>query len=382
MATLLLIIIYMAFISLGLPDSLIGVSWPAIREEFSLGLEYGGIISLVITLGTISSSLLSGYVIARFKTYKVIVFSVLLTLIALVGYAMSEHFVFFVLFSIPMGFGAGSIDTALNHYVAVNYKPHHMNWLHSFWGVGATAGPVIMAYYLLDEGWRSGFMSIAILQFIFLVILTLSLPLWKEKESEKKEERRQHFKLKNIKGVLFALLIFMLYVSLELSIGVWGSSYLVIDRSFNVSDAANIIALYYGGITLGRFLSGLASFKLSNRTLINFGIVLIFLGTFTLAVLKSPPIMTASFVVIGLGLSPIFPSMVHDTPAHFGEEKAQYVIGYQIASAYIGGAIFPPLFGLLFGAISITLFPYLMFILTVCLVISLLALRITIAKKA
>jgi fucose permease len=372
MATLLLIIIYMAFISLGLPDSLIGVSWPAIRDDYGLGLEYGGYISLVITIGTISSSLLSGYIIAKLQTGKVIIFSILLTVIALLGYALSDSFFFLVLFAIPMGFGAGSIDTALNHYVAIHYKSHHMNWLHSFWGVGATAGPIIMSYYLVDDSWRSGFLTIAIIQFVFMIILTLSLPLWHDDKKAQQESLDQH---KNghvfqIKGIIFALMIFMFYVAIELSVGVWGSSFLVISKGLLSTDSAQIIALYYGGITLGRFISGIASFKYTNKALISTGILLVFIGAVCLLVIRNQQIMMVSFVILGLGLSPIFPSMIHDTPKNFGEKNAQYVIGYQIAFAYLGGAIFPPLLGFIYANLTINLFPYTIVLLAVVLLIS------------
>ncbi|MGS0973535.1 MAG: MFS transporter [Candidatus Izemoplasmataceae bacterium] len=372
MATLLLIIIYMAFISLGLPDSLIGVSWPLIRGEYNLGLEYGGFISLVITIGTISSSLLSGHIIARLQTGKVIILSILLTIIALIGYSVSDSFLFLVMFSIPMGFGAGSIDTALNHYVAIHYKPHHMNWLHSFWGVGATAGPIIMSYFLVDENWRRGFLAIALVQFVFMVVLTLSLPLWHDDKSAQKESLAKHKNghIFQVKGVIFALLIFLFYVALEVSVGVWGSSYLVLNKSLLASDAARIIALYYGGITLGRFISGLASFKFSNKILIYSGIVLVFVGSLGLILASNQTLMMSSFIILGLGLSPVFPSMIHDTPKNFGEENAQYVIGYQIAFAYIGGAIFPPILGLIYANLSISLFPYTILVLAIILLIS------------
>lgn len=374
----------MAFISLGLPDSLIGVSWPLIREEYALGLEYGGYISLVITIGTISSSLLSGFIISRVQTGKIIVFSILLTIIALIGYSYTDSFLYLLLFSIPMGFGAGSIDTALNHYVAIHYKPHHMNWLHSFWGVGATAGPIIMSYYLVDDHWRNGFIAIAIIQFAFMVILTLSIPLWNDDKKTRKEQspKNKNHQVLKINGVAFALLIFLVYVALEASIGIWGSSFLVLSKSMLASDAAKIIALYYGGITIGRFVSGLASFKFDNNLLIFTGIILVFIGSLGLLLMDNQLFMTLSFVLLGLGLSPIFPSMMHDTPKNFGQEHAQYIIGYQIAFAYIGGALFPPLLGLLYATISISLFPFSVLVLAIALVASINALYFIINKKS
>jgi len=373
----------MAFISLGLPDSLIGVSWPSIRNEYGLGLEYGGYITLVITIGTISSSLLSGYIIAKLQTGKVIIFSILLTIIALLGYALSDSFIFLILFAIPMGFGAGSIDTALNHYVAIHYKPHHMNWLHSFWGVGATAGPVIMSYFLADGDWRNGFLTIAIIQFVFMIILTLSLPMWHDDNKVQKEALTQHKKghVFQINGVIFALMIFLFYVALEASVGIWGSSFLVFSKGLLTKEAAQIIALYYGGITMGRFLSGIASFKYNNKILIFSGIILVFIGALALLLARSQQIMMASFVILGLGLSPIFPSMIHDTPKNFGIKNAQYVIGYQMAFAYVGGAIFPPLLGLLYANLTINLFPYTIVLLAVALLISINLLFLSINKR-
>lgn len=374
MATLLLILIYLAFISLGLPDSIIGVSWPAMREQFGLSLEYGGYISLIVTIGTITSSLLSGWIIKHLKTGKVIVFSILLTSLALFGYSQSNQYLYILLLALPLGFGAGSIDTALNNYVALHYKPHHMNWLHSFWGVGASTGPLIMSYFLLNGTWQKGFLTIAIIQFSLMLLLTLSLPLWKKFDTSQnqttetsKEANTPRTSIKNIKGVIYALLIFLVYCAIEFSVGIWGSSYLVISKAVMVSKAAQIVTIYYLGITTGRFISGIFSFFLTNRKLIFGGITLIFVGGLLLFLSKSILMLTVSFGILGLGLAPIFPSMIHDTPRNFGKENSQYVVGYQIAFAYIGSAIFPSLFGLLYSNITIEIFPLTIFLLSVLL---------------
>ncbi len=380
MAIILLILIYIAFISLGLPDSLIGVAWPAIRADFGLGLEYGGYISFIVTMGTVISSLLSGYFISKLKTGKVIAFSILLTSLALYGISKSNTFILMLVFALPLGFGAGSIDTAINNYVALHYKPHHMNWLHSFWGVGATAGPFIMSFYLRDSNWQKGFLTIAIIQFVFLILVSFSIPLWKKNEDNGHETDLAQKKVKifKIKGVIYALLIFLVYCAIEFSVGIWGSSYLVINKGLVVADAARLITLYYLGITVGRFISGILSFFASNKQIIYGSIVVIFIGSIVLLLSKNTTMVWISFIIIGLGLAPIFPTMIHDTPRNFGKENSQHVIGYQIAFAYIGSAIFPATFGIIFSKVSINLFPLLIVVLAglLLLFVSMLMIRV------
>lgn len=371
MTIILLFIIYLAFISLGLPDSVFGVAWPAIRDSFGLNLELGGYVSFTITIGTVLSSLFSGYIISKLKTGKVITISVFLTAIALFGFSKSNSFAFLLICAFPLGFGAGSIDTALNNYVAINYKPHHMNWLHSFWGIGATLGPLIMSLYLNDLNWQGGYLTISIIQFVFLIILTFALPLWKKNsESNKDTEKPKintNVRIFKIKGVTYALFIFLVYCAIEFSVGIWGSSYLVMSKGLDIADAARFIMVYYFGITGGRFIAGILSFKLSSKHLIFGGIALALIGTALLLFTNTEIMLWISFAIIGCGLAPIFPGMIHDTPRNFGEENSQYVIGYQIAFAYIGMAIFPSIFGFIFSHISIELFPILVFALSILL---------------
>jgi fucose permease len=383
MAALLLLIIYIAFISLGLPDAIFGVAWPQMQIDLSLGLELGGYPALITTFGTVLSSLLSGYIIAKLKTGRVIVFSVFLTAFALLGISQSNSFIVILIFAFPLGFGAGSIDTALNNYVALNYKPHHMNWLHSFWGVGATLGPLIMSHYLLELDWHKGYFVIALIQITFLIILCFSLPLWKKNadNGHHKEETKVKPNIFKIKGVIYALLIFLVYCAIEFSIGLWGPSYLVINKGISVAKAAQYIMLYYLGITGGRFISGLLTFKFKNRQLIFGGVAVVFIGGLLLLLSKSNILVLASLIIIGMGLAPIFPSMIHDTPVNFGKENSQYVVGYQIAFAYIGFAIFPPVFGYIFSIINISLFPIFIFILSFILLLLLITLVIKISHK-
>ena len=383
MAAILLLLIYIAFISLGLPDSIFGVSWPAIMNDLSLDLEYGGFISLITTFGTVLSSLFSGYIISKLKTGKVVILSILLTALALFGFAYTNSYIIILLLAFPLGFGAGSIDTALNNYVALHYKPHHMNFLHSFWGVGATIGPLIMSHYLLELDWHKGYLVIALIQFVFLAILIFSLPLWKKNQQSNHKEEKTNPKtaILKIKGVSYALGIFLIYTALEFSIGMWGSSYLVMNKGLDMSLAAKIITVYFLGITGGRFLSGLLSFKLKNRQLIYGGIFIVFIGALLLLIAKSETLLWISYIVMGIGLAPIFPSMIHDTPRNFGKANSQYVVGYQIAFAYIGIGVFPTIFGFLFSLVSVNLYPLIIFIMAAILLLLFNILVIRLGRK-
>lgn len=367
---ILLMIIYLAFISLGLPDALLGVAWPLVRQEWTMGLDAAGLISIVVTVGTISSSLLSGKLIKRFGEGKITFMSGLLTGIALLGYSVAPSFIWFILLALPLGFGAGSVDTALNHFVATHFKAHHMNWLHSFWGVGATAGPLLMGSIIASTGsWRKGYLFVALIQLFLAAIIFISLPLWKKHAAEQAEQTNQDLEENNNSissskyivlrpGVPFALLIFMVYCAGEYAMGLWGASYLIQKRELALETAASWVALYYGGITAGRILAGFISFKLNNKQLITLGVLIAFVGSIFLVANLSNGLSMMAFILIGLGFAPIFPSMVHETPKRFGNKIAQSVIGYQMASAYIGVAVFPPLLGVVMQRSGIGLYPF------------------------
>lgn len=356
---LLLFIIYIAFISLGLPDTIIGVSWPVMREYFNLPIDRIGYVSLVMTVSTVISSLMSGFLIDRLGTAKVVLVSIFLTAIALLGISIIPTFYWLLLLALPLGFGAGSIDTALNNYVALHYRAHHMNWLHGFWGVGASLGPFIVSFTLLSSGWRLGFSTISIIQFVIFGIVLLTIPLWKDTKRQGKKSKKRNAYL--IKGVPLAVVIFMTYCAIEFSIGLWGSSYLVDDKLLPADSAAQVIAIYYLGITLGRFLSGALSFKFSNRNLIYSGIIVMMIGVSLMNINLNYSIIYLPYLIVGVGLAPIFPSLVHETPKLFGEENSQYVIGYQLAGAYLGGSVFPPIFGVAASLIGIWIFPIYIF---------------------
>lgn len=347
---LLLLVIYLAFISLGLPDSLLGSAWPVMFEDLGVPLDYAGIISMIVAAGTVVSSLLSGKLIGKFGVAAVTTFSVLMTAMALMGFAYSHHFLFLCLLAIPLGLGAGSVDAALNNYVALHFQAKHMNWLHSFWGVGAAIGPLIMAGYLAKgESWNNGYQTIAWIQIALVVILVFSLPLWVK--SDRIEESNQDTKspnqwrlLKTLPGLNQALLVFFCYCTIEATFGLWGASYLVLERGIDVDQAARLTSLYYLGITIGRFLSGFLTLHFTNRQLVQLGLGVIALGLFLLFLPFSESILPG-FLLVGLGCAPIFPSLLHETPVNFGEKNSQTIMGMQMASAYVGITLMPFLFG-------------------------------------
>ncbi|MFC0477225.1 sugar MFS transporter [Robertmurraya beringensis] len=370
MATFFLVIIYLAFISLGLPDSLLGVTWPLMRSEYGAPMEMAGWLFMTIAGATIVSSLFTGKVLNRFGTGKVTFISCLLTAVAILGFNFAPSIIWLFICAIPLGLGAGCVDAALNNYVAAHYKAHHMSWLHCFWGVGATLGPIIMSSFLTgDQSWRSGYFTIAGLQFGLVVILFLTLPLWEKVASKSNNKLNTEIDVSNsqttknekplqIKGVKLAMATFLFYCGAEAGIGLWGSSYLVNVKDLSVGVAAQWVSLYYGGITIGRFLTGFITLKVDNKTLIRSGQLTALAGTILL-LLPLPSIFSlVGLILIGLGLAPIFPCMLHETPTRFGKEHSQTIMGYQMALAYTGSTFLPPLLGLLAAQTTIGIFPY------------------------
>lgn len=372
MATFFLMIIYMAFISLGLPDSLLGSAWPVMHTSLAVPVGSAGAISMITAGGTIVSSLMSGKVIRRLGTGKVTFISVFLTSMALFGFSLSPNIYFLMIMAIPLGLGAGSIDSALNNFVALHYEARHMSWLHSFWGVGATLGPIIMASFLTKgESWRNGYRTVAIIQFLFFLVLFATLPLWKKydtPEEEKGEQRDQDVIERSenpykIPGVKYALFTFFAYCAIESTTGLWGSTYLVESRGISPETAARFISLYYGGITVGRFITGFFTMKFPTRTILRAGILLILSGVLCIA-LPLPGFMAIiGLILIGLGCAPVFPGMIHETPTRFGAANSQSVIGIQMAFAYVGSTFMPAFFGLLGGKGGLFIFPYYLLIL-------------------
>ena len=368
---LLLAIIYLAFISLGLPDALLGSAWPTMYTEFGVPVSYAGIISMIIALGTIVSSLQSDRLTRRFGTGKVTAVSVGITAAALLGFSFTHSFWLLCLWAVPYGLGAGSVDASLNNYVALHYKSRHMSWLHCMWGVGATAGPYIMGFALSSgQKWNSGYFYIAVLQIILTGILVFSLPLWKgrsaggETDSAAEGKALSLGEIIRIPGAREIMLCFFCYCALEQTSGLWASSYLTLFKSIPAETAARFAGLFYIGITVGRALSGFLTMKLNDVQMIRLGQGIIAAGILTLFLPGPAFLSLAGLILIGLGCAPVYPCIIHSTPAHFGADKSQAVIGVQMASAYIGTCIMPPIFGLIANHISVGLFPlYLLLIL-------------------
>jgi len=373
MLTLLLVIIYLAFISLGLPDSLLGTAWPAAYKDLGVSVSMAGIVSAVISCGTIISSLMSSRVIRKLGTGLTTTVSVFLTAAALFGFSLSPGYWTMVLFAIPLGLGAGSVDAALNNFVALHYKARHMNWLHSFWGIGASLGPVIMSYFLARSGWRSGYSAIGWIQTVLVAILVSSLPLWKRVSNGQQaaETAGKVFSIKEllgIKGAKQALATFFCYCAVESTTGLWGSSFLVLSRGISPETAASWVSLYYFGITFGRFMSGFLTMRITNKKLVRIGLCMIVLGILLIMAPTVDFILMCGFFMIGLGCAPVFPSLIHDTPENFGSDVSQSMIGLQMACAYIGTTAMPPLFGLVGQYISMSLLPFYLIIITVVMI--------------
>lgn len=346
---LLLIIIYLAFISLGLPDSILGAAWPSMYKYLNVPAHFAGIISMIVAAGTVVSSLLSARLIRRFGVAYITTVSVFMTALALLGFSLFHHFVFLCLLAIPLGLGAGCVDAGLNNYVAIHYKARHMNWLHCFWGVGAAIGPIIMAKYLASgKPWTSGYNTVGWIQVCLGIVLLLSIPIWikspKASDAEGQPARLSFKTGLRIPGLKQALVVFFCYCTIEATFGLWGASYLVFARRWQADDAARLVSLYYLGITIGRLISGFMTLKLNNRQLVYAGQGIIVVGLIVL-LLPAQTTVLPGFFLVGLGCAPIFPSLLHETPRNFGEEYSYAIMGVQMASAYIGITVMPLLFG-------------------------------------
>ncbi len=368
---MLLAIIYLAFISLGLPDSLLGAAWPIMHRELSVPLAWSGVIFMIISAGTVISSLNSDRLNRRFGTGKVTACSVALTCAALFGFSLSTSFWQLCLWAVPYGLGAGGVDAALNNYVALHYASRHMSWLHCMWGIGATVGPYIMGAALsAGSGWQTGYRVIGCLQLILTAALLLSLSLWKKNAAESGEQAMG--KALSLAGILAipgakaVMLAFFCYCALEQTVGLWASSYLVNVRGVDPVTAARYGSLFFFGITGGRAISGFVTYRLNDTQMVRLGQGIIALGVALMILPLGTQIALAGLVLTGLGCAPIYPSIIHSTPAHFGAERSQALIGVQMASAYVGTSLMPPLFGLLSAHLSLAIFPlYLLILLTV-----------------
>jgi len=361
MVHLLLAVIYLAFISLGLPDALLGCAWPTIYPAWDVPVSWAGVVYMIISLGTVVSSLMSDRLTRALGPGKVTALSVACTALALWGYSTSGSFGMLCLWSVPYGLGAGSVDAALNNYVALHYSSRHMSWLHCMWGIGASVGPHIMSRALLGEqGWSGGYQTVALIQTVLTLFLFCSLPLWKgrrmptERQKEKSLSLRQVLK---IPGVKRAMAAFFCYSAVETTVFLWGASYLVLYLGMTEAEGARLGGLFYLGMTAGRALSGFVSAHFNDRQMIRLGQAVTGVGIFVLLLPRGEMSAAAGLLVMGLGCAPIYPCFIHATPVYFGAERSQAVIGVQMACAYVATSFMPPVFGLVAQYISPGLFP-------------------------
>lgn len=377
MCSLLLAIIYLSFISLGLPDSLIGSAWPIMHVDLGVSMSSAGIITIIISVGTIIASFFSNALTNKLGTGLVTAISVTFTALGLIGFSFAKAFWMLCVFAIPYGLGAGAVDAALNNYVALNYPARHLSWLHCMWGVGASISPYIMSFALTGGlGWGSGFRIVFYIQISLSAILFFTLPVWKKcvKKSSNFEnsidriskngaiEQTEQKKVSTasvfgIKGIYLVFIAFFAYCAMEQTAGLWATSYLVNYKGIEATVAAKFASFFYIGITLGRGISGFFAEKLGDKRLIRFGTIIILIGILLVAIPTSaswPSLV--GLIVIGLGCAPVYPAIIHSTPDNFGKENSQAVIGVQMAFAYIGITAMPPLFGLIAEKINIGLY--------------------------
>lgn len=390
MASLLLPIIYLAFISLGLPDSCLGAAWPVMHQELGVPVSYAGIISMLIAGSTVISSLNSDRLTKKFGVGLVTALSVAMTCVSLFGFSICHQFWMLCLIAIPYGLGGGSVDAALNNYVALHYKSRHMSWLHCMWGIGAASGPYLMGFALtFKNNWNAGYRYVGLFQIVLTAILFISLPIWKSRKSEvvsnstsiENEKEAKALSLKDvlkISGARPIMLCFFCYCAIEQTTGLWAASYLNIYKGVDAETAAFFASLFYIGITVGRAINGFVTMKFSDKTLIRIGQGIIAVGIILMFVPGPQILSLAGFIIIGFGCAPIYPCIIHSTPETFGEDKSQAMVGVQMASAYIGTTLMPPLFGLIAKNITISLLP--IFLILLLGLMSLMYLKVS-AKK-
>lgn len=376
MIHLLLAVIYMAFISLGLPDALLGAAWPTMYREFGVPVSYAGVVSVVISCGTIISSLQSDRLTKKLGTGLVTGISVAMTAAALFGFSTSSSYWMLILWAVPYGLGAGSVDASLNNYVALHYASRHMSWLHCMWGVGASLGPYILEYALTGgKTWNMGYRYIAVMQVVLTAVLFLSLPLWKKRTGEENSETGEKAKalklpeIIRIPGAKEVMSAFFCYCAIEMTVGLWGSSYLVFCHGVSAKEAAGLASMFYLGITAGRAVSGFMTIRFDDKEMIRIGEGIISIGVLAMLLPFGKPMAIAGLVLTGLGCAPIYPCTIHSTPAHFGVENSQAIIGVQMASAYTGSLLAPPIFGVLANHISVALFPVFLLVILVVMTV-------------
>lgn len=371
----LIIVIYIVFISLGLPDSLFGVAWPVVHTEFGIAESFASVYSIIVGACTGGVSLVAGKLLRKFGTAKVTFFSTLLTAVGLLGMSFAPNIVVMMIFAVILGYGAGAIDTGLNNFVSLHYKAQHMNWLHCFWGVGVTISPMIMSLFLTGEtgSWRNGYRVVSLLQLLIAVIVMFSLKKWQNVETSceaaAEEETASDAKamdILRIKGVLTSVLSQGLYCAMEFTLGTWGATYAINTFGLSPDVAAKWVSLYYGGIMVGRMISGFVAMKVPDKMLIRGGIFVSFLGIVFLAL----PIGSTSLIgllLIGIGFGPIFPSILHSVPERFGAKYSADITGYHMGGAYGIGFAIQLVFGYVASATTFKITPFVLIGICACL---------------
>ena len=381
----LLVVIYVAFVGLGIPDSLFGAAWPAMHPDLDVPVSWGSLVTMVTCCGTIVSSLSSAALIGRFGTGRVTAVSTALTAAALAGFGVAPSFVWLCLLAIPLGLGAGAIDTALNNYVALHYRATHMNFLHCAYGVGITVSPFLMSLALSGGTWRDGYLEAAAVQAAIMAATIAILPLWSrvghetgadEGPDEPEVRAMSPLALVRRRDVRLACLVFLASVAIEGVCNTWGSSYLVNARGMGAGEAAGMVTVYYVGVTAGRFLSGVLANRLSSKQLVGLGQAITFAAVLVLLAPLPLAAATVGLFLVGFGNSPLYPNMLHLTPRLFGRDLSQAVIGVQMAASYVGALTLPPLFGVVAERVGFWVFPVALFVLSAVVLAAFLGLMV------
>ncbi len=352
--TVLLGLVYLSFVSIGLPDGMLGVAWPVMRLQMDQPLAAVGAITMTMTACSAASSLMAGAVVQRIGTGAVVATSCLMTALGILGFSVAPSFGWLVALAVPLGLGAGAVDASLNHFVSAHYSSRHMNWLHGFWGVGATTGPLVMGMALASEGgWAYGARTIGLMQLALALLLWATVSLWSRETAQAAPESANGIAQAPVPAapplaLWLAPLCFLFYVSAEMGTGLWAASILVSDRGLPAADAGMWVSLYFGSITVGRFAVGLVAERLGNRRLVRMGVTLAMAGALLFAVPDVfGPVSRLGLVLMGLGCAPIFPSLMHETARRFPPDAVRALIGRQMTCAYVGSSVVPAAFGLL-----------------------------------
>ncbi|MBO5878985.1 MAG: MFS transporter [Clostridia bacterium] len=383
--TLLLIVIYVAFIGLGVPDSLIGSAWPAIYPDLNLPVDSVSIITLIISGCTVVSSIFSAKILSILGTAKVTAVSTAMTALALLGFSFAPNILWMIPLAVVLGLGAGAIDSGLNNYIALHFKAKHMNFLHGFYGIGVTLSPYLVSLALSKTTWRVGYRYAAVVQGIIAVIVIASIPLWKRKSSSDEEEVKPKslslFEMIKVRGLVVAWIIMLATNAIEYACGVWGGTYLVNSRGFSAEDGAAALSLYYAGMALGRLLSGILSGKIKTWSRIWIGAAIVGFAAVLISLPLPSAISVIALALMGFGNGSIYPNFIHLTPHNFGKETSQSVMGSLIAFAYIGVMLSPPLVGLVTGVLSISAYPFILMSLFVIMIFAISFFKVLLKKQ-